>query len=85
VAGLVWRGRPRPRVDGTTLLRSDRLDHYVFTQLTAVLEYDPASDLGKQRVVLTAADVQAWFHARATLPHDNGAAGDELSAEGLEA
>ena len=81
----VWRGRPRPRGDGNALLRGDRLDHHELAQLTAVLELNPARDLGKQRVILAAANVQAWLNPSASLPHDNRAAGNELSAKSLEA
>ena len=45
--GPVWRGRPRPRDEGKTLIRFDGFDHHVFAQLTPVLELDSTGDLGK--------------------------------------
>ena len=40
--------------------------------------------LANKRVVFAAANIQAGLYPRAPLPHDDRAAGDELSAERLE-
>ena len=68
-----------------TLFHSDGLDHHVLPQLAPVFEHDPARDLGKQGIVLAAADIQARLHPRAPLPHDNRAAGNQLPAKSLKA
>jgi len=62
-----------------------RLDHHVPAHLAAIHELNAAADLGKEGIILAAANVQARLYARAALPHDDGAAGDNLSAEGLKA
>jgi hypothetical protein len=46
VGGYVARA-PSPAWRWHDLLPSDGLDHHVFAQLTPVLEYDAARDLGK--------------------------------------
>src|SRR5579863_3839243 len=81
----LWRGHPRPRDKRQSLLRGDRLNHHVFAQLSAILKPDAARDLGKQSIVLAPTHVQPRFHARAALPHDNGAAWNQLSAKSFKA
>src|SRR2546430_414272 len=49
------------------------------------LEADDAVDLREQGVVVAAAHVEAGLEARAALPHQDAAAGDELAAESLDA
>src|SRR6202035_4502388 len=71
--------------DGLELLHDfHRLDHYELPHRALVQELDASRDLGKKRVVLTATHVEPRFHAGAPLPHDDGAAGHDLSAECLE-
>ena len=41
--------------------------------------------LANKGVVLAAADIQAGLHPGATLPHDDGSAGHQLSAKSLKA
>src|SRR5579864_2541889 len=55
-----WRGRPRPRCSGTfdCLLDFHRLDHHELAHRSLVQELDAPSDLGEERIVLAAADVQ---------------------------
>jgi hypothetical protein len=75
-------GRPR---NEKNLLHSDGLNHHVLTQLTPILEHDPARDLGKQRIVLAPANVQPRLHPRPPLPNDNRSAGNQLPAKSLKA
>src|SRR5207248_1665775 len=49
-----------------------------------VEEFDAARDLREQRIVFAAANVQPRLHARSALPHDDGPARDQLSAESLK-
>jgi hypothetical protein len=58
--------------------------HHKLTHRALIQELDAARDLGKQSVVFAAANVQSWLHACAALPHDNGAAGNDLPAECFE-
>ena len=51
----------------------------------AITELNSAGDLGKQRVVLAQAAVDAGLDLGAALPHDDGAAGDQLASENLDA
>src|SRR5581483_6462178 len=81
--------KPRPesyrrRHAGPELLYFDRFHHHELAHGAAVLELDSAGDFGKQRVVLAAAHVQPRLNARATLPHDDGSARYQLTAERLE-
>ena len=71
--------------DSLLLLRFEGFDQYKLAHGAAVFEHDFAADLGKKRVVLATADVQAGLHASAALPHNDRAAWDNLSAECLEA
>jgi hypothetical protein len=66
------------------LFRFGGFDHHKFPHRTFVEELDAAGDLGKQSVVLAAADVEPRLHARSTLTNDNGAARHELPAERFE-
>src|SRR5712692_2893818 len=67
------------------LLRFQRLDHHELAHGALVHELDAAADLGKKSVVLTSADVEPRLHPRAALPHDDGAARDNLSTKSLKA
>ena len=49
--------------------------------LSAIDEFDLAGDLGVERVVAAATDVEARLVLGAALPHDDGAAGDDLAGE----
>jgi hypothetical protein len=61
-----------------------RFDHHKLAHGTLIQELDPASDLGEERVVLAATNIQAGLDPRAPLANDNGSAGDYLSAERFE-
>src|SRR5580692_6713838 len=61
------------------------VDVDVLAHAAAVAEFDHAGDFGEQGVVLAAADVHAGLHFGAALTHDDGTAGDKLTAEGLYA
>ena len=63
----------------------DWFDRGETTAIAVVGELDPAIDLGEERVVRTDAHVQAWLDACATLTHDDGSAGDDLTAKSLDA
>jgi len=49
-----------------------------------ILEADDAVGRGKERVVATQADVLPGLPLRAVLPHDDGAAADDLATEALD-
>src|SRR5207248_8723622 len=91
---MVERKRPRSREACTAeggcatrscLIQIFGLDGHVLAQAAAIFEADDAADLGEQRIVFAATDVQTGLNAGAALAHDDGAAGHELSAEGLHA
>src|SRR5208282_313891 len=69
------------------LLRFDSLglDHHKLAHRSLVEELDASGDLGKESVVFAASNVQTGFNPRAALADDDGAAGDQLSAESLKA
>ena len=71
------------RANSQELVVFSRNHRHEFAHRAAVFEFDDAGDLGKEGVVFAAADVQAGFDAGAALTHDDGAAGNELSAESL--
>src|SRR4029079_6731866 len=50
-----------------------------------VLKLDRAGNLGEQRVVLAAADVEAGIEATAALGDEDGAAGHDVAVESLDA
>src|SRR5436305_14915095 len=78
--------RPRPLLPkGWALFRFQRFDHDKLAHLTAVFEDNFAGDLGEKSIVFASANVEAWLHASAALAHNNCPAGDNLSAECLEA
>src|SRR5947209_9392827 len=52
---------------------------------TFVHKLDHAADLGEEGVILAASYVGPRLNASAALPHNNGAAGDKLPAEGFYA
>jgi hypothetical protein len=62
-----------------------RLNYYEATAGATIHKLDHAADLREKSVVFAAADVGAGFDPRAALAHDNGPAGDQLSAESLYA
>ena len=66
------------------LFRFEGLNQYKLAHGAAVFEYDFAADLGEEGVVFAAANVEAGLHASATLTNNDGAAGDDLSAECLK-
>ena len=70
---------------GLGLLSRKRLDEGKAPLVAAIPELHRAADLGKQRIVLADADIQAGLDRCSTLPHDNRAAGDHLAAKGLHA
>src|SRR5690348_13875616 len=51
----------------------------------AIVKLNHAGDLGEQRVVLAPAYILARLEPGAALPHDDGAAGNQLAAEHLHA
>jgi len=65
--------------------RFQGFDHDELAHGTFVHELDASADLGEERVVFAATDVQAWFDPCAPLAHDDGAARDNLSTESFEA
>src|SRR3984957_1075292 len=60
------------------------LNHHKLAHRTFVQEFNPASNLGEQSVVLAAAYVQSGLYASAALPDDNRSTGDDLPAECFE-
>ena len=78
-------GADRESASMAILVRFDRLDHDVLAHGAFVEEFDAAGDLSKERVVFAAADIEPGLYAGAALADDDGAAGDDLSAECLEA
>ena len=76
---------PASLLTNESLLDLYRLDHHELAHLSFVQELDAAGDLGEESIVLAAAHVQARLYARAPLPDDDGASGDDLSAERLKA
>ena len=62
-----------------------RLDHYKLAHRTLVQELDSAGNFGEERIVFAAADIEARLDARATLPHNDGSAGNQLPAERFHA
>jgi hypothetical protein len=67
------------------LLRLDGLDHYKLAHLSTIHKLNAAGDLGEERVVFAFANVQSWLYSRATLPDDDGSAGNNLPAECFKA
>ena len=63
----------------------DRFDHNELAHRALIQELDASGDLGKESVVLAAANVEPRFYARAALPNNDGAAGHDLPAECFEA
>ena len=57
------------------------LDQNVTATSAFIHELDDARNLGKQGIVFAATDIGAGLDASAALSHDDGAAGDDLSAE----
>src|ERR1700751_4265504 len=78
-------GRGRPSFHRLVLRCFYGFDHDELAHLAAVFEDDAAGDFGEERVVFAAAYIEAGFHAGAALADDDGAAGDDLSAECFEA
>ena len=61
------------------------LDHHKLAHRSFVEEFDASRDLGEESVVFAASNVQTGLNPRAALADDDGAAGDQLSAESLKA
>src|SRR6185437_13983860 len=61
------------------------VDRHETAVLAAVLELDHAGDLGEEGVVLAAAHVEPGLQLGAALADDDGAAGNGLTAECLDA
>ncbi len=61
------------------------LDEGETPPVAAIAKLDGAADLGEEGVILADADVEAGLDRCAALPHDDGATGDKLAAEGLYA
>jgi len=51
--------------------------------VAVVGEFDPACDLGEERIVGADAYIDAGLDARAALAHDDRAAGNQLATKGL--
>src|SRR5215469_6752602 len=66
------------------LLRFHGLDHDELAHAALIEELDASRDLGKERVVLAAADVEPGFYPGAALAHDDGSARHQLPAERFE-
>ncbi len=62
-----------------------RLDGDKAPGAATIDELDAAIDFGEKRIVAAAADVKAGLQLRAALAHDDGAAGDDLARENLDA
>src|SRR5258706_7350066 len=60
-------------------------DGDVTPEAATITELDNTGDLGKKGVVLATTDVVARLQASAALAHNDAAAGNQLSAEGLYA
>src|SRR6476660_221242 len=68
------------------LFRCFRYLHHghIGAPLEALLEHDPAADLGEQSVVFAHRDIGARMHCRAALSHDDVARKHDLSAVALD-
>src|SRR5664279_1259136 len=62
-----------------------RRDRHELAHLAAVLELHHARHLGEQGVVFATAHVDARLDAGAALPHDDGAARNQLASERFHA
>src|SRR5215467_13558679 len=81
----VGDGHADPPRNLALLLRFYGFDHHELAHRAFVHELDAARYLGKESVVFAATDVESGLHASAALADDDGAAGDDLSAECFEA
>ena len=70
--------------DRFRLLSRQRLNESEASAVAAVAKLYCPADLGEQRIVLADADIEAGLDRCPALPHDDGAAGDYLAAEGLD-
>ena len=77
-------GERRPSLPWLILGCFDGLNHDVLAHRSPIHELDAAADLGEERVIFPAANIKPGLYASAALTHDDGAAGDELSAECLK-
>src|SRR5437868_13369551 len=66
------------------LLCFERLDHHELAHGSAVFEYDFAADLGEERVIFSATDVEPRLYASAALANDDSATGHDLTSECLD-
>jgi len=67
------------------LLSRERLDEGEPAAGATIAELNGAADLGEEGVVLADANVEAGLDRCSTLPHDDRAAGYDLTAERLDA
>src|SRR5262249_3797087 len=65
--------------------RFDRVNVDPPSARAVVFELDASRDLGKQRVVLSTADVEPRFEAAAALPNEDRSASDHVAVEPLHA
>jgi hypothetical protein len=72
-------------ISGLLAFDFDWLDHHELAHLSLIQKLDAARDLGEERVVFATADVETRLYRCAALANDNRAAGNQLSAECLEA
>jgi hypothetical protein len=79
------RACARPRGATVRRLRLQRVNADDAALGAVVLELHGAVDLGKQRVVLAEADVEAGPEAAAALPYQDRPAGDDVAVEALDA
>ena len=70
---------------GLGLLSRKRLDEGKAPLVAAIPELHRAADLGKQRIVLADADIQAWLDRCPALPHDDRSTANHLPAKRLHA
>src|ERR1700694_2115238 len=83
--GSASRGPVSPSANRLSRSRCFDLDADELSEPAAIAKLDDAGYLREQRVVLAASDVDAGFVAGAALPHDDRAAGHQLSTKCLDA
>src|ERR1700733_1474222 len=66
-------------------LGGQRIDADELAEAAAIAKHDDTGNLGKERIVLAAADVLARLEGGAALPHQNRSSGHGFSAESLHA
>ncbi len=83
-AALTRDALPGSESESELLRNFHRLDHHELPHRALIQELDSSRDLGKQSIVLAAANVQSRLNARAALPHDDRAARHDLPAKCLK-